>query len=151
MDGTATEIDELGPVDFVVVEFAPGHSTFEGEVAAELGRLSHEGIIRILDLLVIQKARDGSVEGFEVDDLDGDPGPLGSEVAEILAADDVEHLGAAMEPGTVAGVVVWENLWAAPFGAAARRVGGRLIASGRIPLEAIAASLEADPRTQEVT
>ncbi len=61
----------------------------------------------------------------------------------------MEHLGAAMEPGSVAGVVVWENLWAAPFASLARRAGGQLIASGRIPLQAIAASLEAEP-DQEV-
>jgi hypothetical protein len=67
-------------------------------------------------------------------------------VAEILAAKDVAHLAAAMENGSTAGVVVWENRWAAPFASAARRSGGQLIASGRIPIQAIAASLEADER-----
>jgi hypothetical protein len=110
-----------------------------------LSRLSHEGLIRVLDLLIMQKSADGTVEGFEIDDTDLDElRSLDAEVAEILAAADVEHLAAAMEPGSVAGVVVWENMWAAPFASAARRAGGQLIASGRIPIQAIAASLEAD-------
>jgi len=66
------------------------------------------------------------------------------ELAELLAADDVEHLAAAMEPGSTAGVLIWENLWAAPFASAARRAGGQLIANGRIPIQAIIASIEAD-------
>lgn len=69
---------------------------------------------------------------------------LETEIAEILAEEDVAHLAAAMEPGSVAGVLVWENAWAAPFASAARRAGGQLIASGRIPIQAIAASLEAE-------
>jgi hypothetical protein len=149
MGETTAEIDEMGPVDYLVVEFPAGHSTFNGEMAAELSRLVDEGIIRILDLLVLQKAVDGSVEGFEVDDFDTDEiRGLEADIAEILAAEDVEHLAAAMEPGSVAGVVVWENLWAAPFASAARRAGGQLIATGRIPIQAIAASLDAE--AQEV-
>jgi hypothetical protein len=76
----------------------------------------------------------------ELGELEG----LETQLAELLAEEDVEHLAAAMEPGSVAGVLIWENLWAAPFGAAARRSGGQLIASGRIPIQAIIASLEAD-------
>lgn len=145
MSSTYADLDEMGPVDYLVVEFPQGQSTFTGEMAAELSRLSHEGLIRVLDLLVMQKSADGVVEGFEIDaaGLD-DLRSLEAELAEILAAPDVEHLAAAMEPGSVAGVVVWENLWAAPFASAARRAGGQLIATGRIPLQAIAASLAAD-------
>jgi hypothetical protein len=145
MSETYADLDEMGPVDFLVVEFPRGQSTFTGEMAAELARLSHEGLIRVLDLLVVQKSADGTVEGFEIDDTDlDDLRSLEAEIAEILAVGDVENLSAAMEPGSVAGVVVWENLWAAPFASAARRGGGQLIASGRIPIQAIAASLEAD-------
>lgn len=145
MSSTLADLDEMGPVDYLVVEFPQGQSTFTGEMAAELARLSHEGLIRVLDLLVMQKSTDGTVEGFEIDDVDlGDLRSLEAELAEILAAPDIDHLAAAMEPGSVAGVVVWENLWAAPFASAARRAGGQLIATGRIPLQAIAASLEAD-------
>lgn len=139
------DVDEMGPVDYLVVEFPAGASTFSGELAAELARLSHEGLIRVLDLLIIQKAADGSIEGFEIEDFDMDPiRALESELADILAAEDIDNLAAAMEPGSVAGVVVWENLWAAPFAAAARRAGGQLIASGRIPIQAIAASIQTE-------
>lgn len=141
-----TDLDHLGPIDYLVVEFPPGHANFTGEMAAAIADLVEKGIIRVLDLLIIQKDADGSIEALEIDDLDAldEIVHLEAEIAEILAADDVEHLAAAMEPGTVAGVLVWENLWAAPFGAAARRAGGQVVASGRIPIQAIIASLEAE-------
>jgi hypothetical protein len=140
------EIDELGPVDYLVVEFPAGQSHFNGEVAAELAALVEAGTIRVLDILILAKDADGSVEAMEIDDLDeiDELRVIETQIAEILAADDVEHLAAAMEPGSVAGVVVWENTWAAPFASAARRAGGQLIASGRIPIQAIVASLEAE-------
>ena len=141
-----SELDELGPVDYLVVEFPPDVSNFSGEMAAELAALAEAGTIRLLDLLILQKDDDGEVEALEIDDLDQVPElvALESEIAEILAADDVANLAAAMENGSIAGVVVWENLWAAPFASAARRAGGQLIATGRIPIQAILASLEAD-------
>ena len=97
-------------------------------------------------MLILTKDADGSVEATELAEID-DLGPLQAveaELAELLAADDVEHLAAAMEPGSTAGVLIWENLWAAPFASAARRSGGQLIADGRIPIQAIIASIEAD-------
>jgi hypothetical protein len=108
------------------------------------------GIIRVLDLLVLQKEEDGSVDAVEISDLDphDDLRVAETQLAELLAAEDIDHLGAALEPGSTAGVLVWENLWAAPFAAAARRSGGQLIASGRIPIQAILASLEAEESTQ---
>jgi hypothetical protein len=143
---TGADIDEMGPVDYLVVEFPAGESNFTGEVAAVLAALAEAGTIRLLDLLILQKDADGSVDALEIDDLDGvdELRALETEIAEILAADDVAHLAAAMEPGSVAGVVVWENVWAAPFASAARRAGGQLIATGRIPIQAIAASIEAE-------
>ena len=139
------DIDQLGPVDFAVIEFPVGDQHFSGEVVGALADLVDSGTIRLLDLLVLAKDADGSIEAMEIDDLPGvdELRALETEVAEILAEEDVVHLAAAMEPGSVAGVVVWENTWAAPFGAAARRAGGQLIASGRIPIQAIAASIEA--------
>lgn len=139
-------LDELGPVDFVVVEFPPGHSHFTGEMADELLKLVDAGTIRVIDLLILTKDADGTIEALELSELD-DLGPLGrleAELAELLAADDVAHLAAAMDPGTVAGVLVYENLWSAGFASAARRAGGQLIADGRIPIQAILASIEAD-------
>lgn len=139
-------LDELGPVDYLVVEFPADAANFTGEMAAELAALAEVGTIRLLDLLVLHKDDDGVVEAFEIDDLDELPElvALEAEIAEILAAEDVEHLAAAMENGSTAGVVVWENVWAAPFASAARRAGGQLIATGRIPIQAILASIEAD-------
>jgi hypothetical protein len=139
-------IDELGPADYLVVEFPAGSENFTGEMAAELAALSDAGTIRVLDLLVLHKAEDGSVEAFEIDDLDelDELRGLETQVAEILAAEDVAHLAEAMDNGSTAGVLVWENSWAAPFAPAARRSGGQLIASGRIPIQAIIASLEAE-------
>ncbi|HZM29665.1 MAG TPA: DUF6325 family protein [Acidimicrobiales bacterium] len=144
-------IDELGPVDYLVVEFPAGTRNFSGEMAAELASLVEAGTIRLLDLIILEKGDDGRVDAFEIDDLDevDDLRALETEVAEILAADDVEHLAAAMDNGSMAGVLVWENTWAAPFASAARRSGGQLIASGRIPIQAIVASLEADDATSE--
>jgi hypothetical protein len=145
------DIDELGPVDYIVVEFGADSSNFNGEMAAELAALVDAGTIRVLDLLVLHKAEDGTLESFEIDDLDevDDLRALEAEVAEILAADDVAAVAEAMEPGSTAGVIVWENRWAAPFASAARRAGGQLIASGRIPIQAIIASLEDDDALTE--
>jgi hypothetical protein len=143
---TDTNIDELGPIDYLVVEFPAGEANFNGEMAAELVALADAGTIRLLDLLVVHKDDDGTLDAFEVDDLDeiDELRALETHVAEILAADDVAHLAAAMEPGSTAGVLVWENSWAAPFASAARRSGGQLIATGRIPIQAILASVEAE-------
>ncbi|HEY6761115.1 MAG TPA: DUF6325 family protein [Baekduia sp.] len=141
-----TPFDELGPVDYVVVEFPAGAKNFTGEMAEELLRLVDAGTIRIVDVLILDKDEDGSVEATELSDID-QLGPLQAveaELAELLAADDVAHLAAAMEPGSTAGVLIFENLWAAPFASAARRSGGQLIANGRIPIQAIIASVEAD-------
>jgi len=149
----AAPIDELGPVDFLVVEFPQGSSHFTGEMAEALATLVEAGTIRVLDILILAKATDGSVEAMEIDDLDAldDLRAIEAGLATILAEEDVEHLAAAMEPGTVAGVLVWENCWAAPFAAAARRSGGQLVATGRIPIQAIIASLEADAAHVEGT
>jgi Family of unknown function (DUF6325) len=141
-----TSLNELGPVDYLVVEFPAGESNFTGEMAKELVALVDSGIIRVIDVLILTKDADGQVEAMELSDVPN-LGPLQTveaELAELLAEEDVEHLAAAMEPGSTAGVLIWENLWAAPFASAARRSGGQLIANGRIPIQAIIASIEAD-------
>ena len=144
-------LDELGPVDYLVVEFPAGASSFTGEMAAELVALVDSGTIRVIDVLILTKNDDGSVDAMELSDIEnlGALEVLETELAELLAADDVEHLAAAMDPGSTAGVLIWENLWAAPFASAARRSGGQLIANGRIPIQAIIASIEADVATSE--
>jgi Family of unknown function (DUF6325) len=139
-------IDELGPVDWIVIEF-PG-SRFNGEIAPALRDLVQRELIRVLDLLILKKDQDGSLAAFELSDLDpGEVGELRSyerELAMLLSEDDVTAVAAAVEPGSSAAVLVWENSWAAPFASAVRRSGGQLVASGRIPVQAMLAAIEAD-------
>ena len=143
---TDTPLDELGPVDYLVVEFPAGAKNFTGEMADELIALVEAGTIRVIDVLILTKNEDGTVDAMELSDIE-QLGPLQrveAQLAELLAEEDVEHLAAALDPGSTAGVLIWENLWAAPFASAARRSGGQLIATGRIPIQAIIASIEAD-------
>jgi hypothetical protein len=139
-------VEELGPVDWIVVEF-PG-SRFNGQIAPALFDLVERDLIRVLDLLVLKKDADGTLEAFELSDLDeGEIGELRtyeSELAMLLSEEDVTSLAAAIEPGSSAAVLVWENSWAAPFASAVRRSGGQLVASGRIPIQALLAAIEAD-------
>ena len=140
------DLDSLGPVDYIVVEFPAGASNFTGEMAEELVALVDAGTIRVIDILILTKNEDGTVEAMELSEIE-ELGPLRAieaQLAELLAEEDVANLAAAMDPGSTAGVVIWENLRAAPFGSAARRSGGQLLATGRIPIQAIIASIEAD-------
>ena len=138
--------DELGPVDWIVVEF-PG-SEFRGEIAGVLDDLVARGIVRVLDLLILRKAEDGTLDVFELDDFgDDELGGLRAYeagLAMLLSAEDVAAVAEAVAPGSTAGLLVWENLWAAPFGSAVRHAGGQLVASGRIPVQAMLAALEED-------
>ena len=148
---TDRTLDELGPVDYLVVEFPAGSQNFTGEGADELIRLHDTGIIRIMDVLILIKDADGSVDANELSDLPalGEFRRIEAQMAQTLAEDDVLNLAAAMDPGSVAGVLIYENLWAAPFASAMRRAGGQLIANGRIPIQAIIAAVEADAAEAE--
>jgi hypothetical protein len=141
----AEPLDELGPVDWIVVEF-PG-SRFKGEIAPALADLVDRGIVRVLDLLLIRKGDDGSLDFFELSDLDeseiGSLRAYETVLADLLSLEDVESVAAAVDPGSTAALLVWENTWAAPFGSAVRRAGGQLVASGRIPVQAMLAAIEA--------
>jgi hypothetical protein len=141
-----TRLDELGPVDFFVIEFPADKANFTGEMARELTKLVDAGTIRVVDAIILTKDEAGTVDAMELGDLAelGDLVAIEGQLAELLAADDVAQLAVAMSPGSIAGVFVYENLWAAPFASAARRAGGQLVADGRIPIQAIIASLEAD-------
>ena len=99
-----------------------------------------------MDILILQKGEDGTVMAQELGDLNelGELARLETELVQTLAEEDVDNLAAAMDPGSVAGVLVYKNLWAAPFASAMRRAGGQLIANGRIPIQAIIAAMEAD-------
>jgi hypothetical protein len=128
------------------VEFPAGQQNFTGEGVDELIKLHDSGIIRIMDVLILAKAADGSVEASELSDLPnlGELQRIEAQLAQTLGEEDVLHLAAAMDPGSVAGVLIFENAWAAPFASAMRRAGGQLIANGRIPIQAIIAAVEAD-------
>jgi hypothetical protein len=139
-------VDELGPVDWLVVEF-PG-IRFNGEIAPAITELVDREIIRVLDLLVLRKDEDGTLDAFEVSDLDeselGELRAYEAELAVLLSAEDVEAIAAAVEPGSSAACLVFENRWAAPFASAVRRAGGQLVANGRIPVQALLAAAEVD-------
>jgi hypothetical protein len=139
-------LDELGPVDYLVVEFPAGQQNFTGAAAEELLRLHDAGIIRVMDLVLIGKGLDGTIMAQELGDLEdmGEFARLETELAETLAEEDVLNFGEVMAPGSLGAVLVFENLWAAKFGSALRHAGGQLIANGRIPIQAIIAAVEAD-------
>ena len=143
-------LDELGPVDYLVVSFPAERANFSGEMATALKELIDRNTIRLLDLVFVTKASDGTVEAAEVRDLDdsaaGQLRGLERDLALLLGAEDAEDVGASLEPGSVAAVLVWENTWAAPLGSAVRRSGGELVTSGRIPTQALIAAIEADRR-----
>lgn len=138
--------EELGPIDYLVVEFPAGAPPFTGELARELASLVDAELIRVLDLVILSKDAEGSYDVVEFEDLDdlGDLGILEGQLAEVLAAEDLASVADAMAPDSVAGVLVWENTWAAPFATTARRMGGQLIAGGRIPTQALIAAVEAE-------
>lgn len=139
-----SEIDELGPVDYIVVEF-PG-SKFNGEIAPALMDLIDKNIVRVLDLVILTKEADGSIDAIEISDLDeseaGSLRAMETELAELLSEEDLLSIAEAIEPGSSAAVLVWENTWAVPFATAVRHSGGQLVAGGRIPIQALAAALE---------
>jgi Family of unknown function (DUF6325) len=136
---------ELGPIDYYVVEF-PG-SKMTGEGLPILVDLVDRGIIRILDLVFVRKEFDGSVTGLAIADLDGD-GQLDLAVFEgassgLLSDSDIKDAGGILEPGSSAGIIVFENRWAAPFVGAMRRSGAEVVATGRIPAQDVIDALEA--------
>ena len=141
-------VDELGPVDYLVVGFPAEKANFSGEMASELKTLIDSNTVRVLDLVVLTKADDGSVDATELRDADdsavGELRALERDLAILLAEEDIEEIAETLQPGSAAAVLVWENTWAAPFGSAVRRSGGELLGSGRIPTQALVAAVEAD-------
>jgi uncharacterized membrane protein len=141
----AEQFEEMGPIDYVVLEW-PGRQP-NGEVAPLIVELVERGIIRILDVAFMAKDEDGTVTALEVGELAAGNGGSFAEFdgasSGLLDDDDLQEAAKALEPGTSAAVLVWENRWAAPVAVAVRRSGGQLVASGRIPVQAILASLDA--------
>ena len=136
---------ELGPIDYLVVEWPAGKQP-TGEGLGVLADLTERGLIRVIDLAFVEKGEDGSVSGLALADVDGD-GKLDlmqfeSASSGILGQDDYDQAGAALEPGTSAAILVYENRWAAPFVSAMRRSGAQVVANGRIPVDALMEALE---------
>ena len=139
------DLEQVGPIDYLVVEFPGNRMT--GEAFPLLVDLVDRGLIRVIDLAFVRKELDGSIVGMELSDVDGD-GELDLTVFEgassgLLGDDELEDAGSILEPGSSAGVLVYENVWAAPFATAIRRSGGQLVASGRIPIQALLSALDA--------
>lgn len=141
---SSEDFDEMGPIDYILVEWPGKQPT--GEAAPHLVDLVERGLIRIIDLAFIVKNEDGSIEGIEIDDLGDGAAEMkvfAGASAGVIGGDDLEEAAQALEPGTAAALLVYENSWAAPFASAVRRSGGQLVASGRIPIQALEAALDA--------
>jgi hypothetical protein len=146
-------LDELGPVDYLVVGFPADKADFSGAMADELRKLMDSGTIRVLDLLMVTKDDDGNVAAAELRDRDesevGELRSLEADLSLVLAMEDVERVGTDLEPGSAAAVLVWENTWAAPLASAIRHAGGELMGNGRIPTQALIAAAEEDREAAE--
>ena len=142
------QLEEMGPIDYIVLEW-PGKQP-SGEVAPLIVDLVDRGIIRVLDIAFMVKGEDGSVAAIDIGAING--GGSGWDEFDgastgLLGDEDVQEAAAALEPGTSAAVLVWENRWAAPVAVALRKSGGQLVASGRLPIQAILAALDAAEAT----
>nr|WP_068155502.1 DUF6325 family protein [Rhodococcus phenolicus] len=143
---TGTELDEMGPIDYLVIEF-PADRPPNGSALPHLVDLVERGIIRVLDLEFVQKSTDGSVTGIDIADVglegDLDVTLFAEAYSGLLDDTDLADAGEALEPGCSAAVLIYENTWAAPLATALRRNGAQLVASGRVPVQSILASLDA--------
>lgn len=136
---------ELGPVDYIVVEWAGREPT--GEALPYLMDLIDRGIVRLIDIVFLTKGADGAVALVEIGELGVEFAIFDGAATSILDDTDIAEAATAIEPGSSAAVLVWENLWAAPFATALRNNGGRVVASGRIPVDALLESLDAIERS----
>jgi hypothetical protein len=150
---TSIDIDQLGPVDYLVVGFPAEKANFSGAMADELKKLMESRTIRVLDLVMVTRDEDGTVQAAELQDKDesevGELRSLEADLSLMLAMEDVERVGADLEPGSAAAVLVWENTWAGPLASAIRHSGGELIGTGRIPIQALIAAAEEDREAAE--
>jgi hypothetical protein len=139
---TDESVLEMGPIDYIVLEW-PGRQP-KGDAVPLIIDLVERGIIRVLDIALMVKGDDGSVAAVDLGDLDEDSGfgVFDGATTGLISQEDLEEAATALNPGTSAAVLVWENVWAAPVAVALRRSGGQLVASGRIEIQAVLAALE---------
>jgi hypothetical protein len=139
----AEQLYEMGPIDYIVIEWPAEQPT--GTVVPKLVDLVDRGIVSIIDIAFVGKDTGGAVYAMQLSDFDGDGSFAAFEGAStgIIGDDDLEDAGSALEPGTSAAVLIWENRWAAPVAVALRESGAQLVASGRIPVQGIIAALDA--------
>jgi hypothetical protein len=137
---------ELGPVDIVVIGYPPD-APRTGEAIPLFVDLVDRGIIRVLDVLMVQKDAQGNVSGVEVTDLDGDGFDdlrvFQGARSGMLGDEDASTAGEALEPGEAAVLICFENAWAAPFATAVRRNGGHVLAFQRVPVQDVLDTIEA--------
>ena len=149
---SADELEEMGPIDYLIVEW-PGRQP-TGQAMPILVDLVDRGLIRVIDLAFIAKGEDGSVTTLDLAPLAEQSEPLKELVGAssgLLSEEDAQEAGAALDPGTSAAILVYENRWAAPFAAALRRSGAQLVANGRIPVQAVLAALDAAEGSEPTT
>ena len=139
------DIDTMGPIDYLVIEFPGNRMTGEG--VPLLVDLVERGIIRILDLAFIRRDTDGSVTALAIEDVDGDGSPdfavFQGASSGLIGQEELSEAAEAIEPGNSAGVIIYENAWAGPLAAAWRRGGAQVVATGRIPVQALLAAADA--------
>ena len=135
----------MGPVEYIVVSF-PGNK-FTGRIAPELVALVESGTVRVLDLIFIGKDAEGDVLAFEIDELGDVEGfdQLQGEVGGLIGPEDIEFVAAALEPDSSAALLIWEDVWAAPFASAVLESGGVLLQGARIPHDVITSALDGLP------
>ena len=135
----------VGPVEYLVVGF-PGNK-FKGEIAPALAKLVDDKLVKILDLIFIGKDEDGTIVTFEVDEVDGEASfeVVDGEIGGLIGDDDIAHAASALEAGSSAALLIWEDLWAAPFADAVRGAQGIVLEGGRIPHEVVEAAMSSLP------
>ncbi len=125
----------IGPVEYIAIAF-PGNK-FSGAIIPAIKDLQDSGTIRVLDLVIISKDGDGNVTAVELSEASPEEqatlAALGVQTRNLLGQEDFEDIGEALDPNSTAGLMIWENVWAARFAKSLRDADGILIANGRIP------------------
>jgi uncharacterized membrane protein len=139
-----------GPIDFLALEFKG--NKFKGEILPELLELVQKKIVRVVDLIIVQKDEDGKHRALELQQLDTEVvrifDPLEFEISGIIQVEDIENVAELMENNTTAALMLFENLWAIKFGEAAQRANGRMVMHERIPFEVVNELLETFAKTE---